>query len=131
MSELENKDSKKHILAVDDTAVVLTRIFNTLQKDFEVTTVNSGSRALKYLEQGNPDLILLDINMPQKSGIDTLKEIRSMKKWENIPVIMLTGVEDRDMVVLTHKLGINDYILKPFDSDTLLERINRVLNEAN
>lgn len=127
MSQIEANGSKKRILAVDDTAVVLTRIFNTLQNYYKVITVNSGTRALKYLEQEKPDLILLDINMPQKSGIETLKEIRAKKNCKDIPVIMLTGVEDRDMVVLTHKLGICDYILKPFDSDTLLERIRRVL----
>lgn len=130
MSQIEAKDSKMRILAVDDTAVVLTRIFNTLQSYYKVITVNSGVRALKYLEQEKPDLILLDINMPQKNGIETLKEIRAKQNQKDIPVIMLTGVEERDMVVLAHKLGICDYILKPFDSDTLLERIRRVLENG-
>lgn len=120
------KSSKKCILAVDDTAIILTRIFNTLQEDYDVITVNSGVRALKYLEQEKPDLILLDIKMAQMNGIETLKRIRAMKNRADIPVIMLTGVEEKDMVVLTHKLGICDYILKPFDSDVLLDRIRRV-----
>lgn len=120
------KGSKKCILAVDDTAIILTRIFNTLQDDYDVITVNSGVRALKYLEQEKPDLILLDIKMAQMNGIETLKRIRAMKNRADIPVIMLTGVEEKDMVVLTHKLGICDYILKPFDSDVLLDRIHRV-----
>ncbi len=120
------KSSKKCILAVDDTAIILTRIFNTLQDDYDVITVNSGVRALKYLEQEKPDLILLDIKMAQMNGIETLKRIRAMKNRADIPVIMLTGVEEKDMVVLTHKLGICDYILKPFDSDVLLDRIHRV-----
>ena len=120
------KSSKKCILAVDDTAIILTRIFNTLQDDYDVITVNSGVRALKYLEQEKPDLILLDIKRAQMNGIETLKRIRAMKNRADIPVIMLTGVEEKDMVVLTHKLGICDYILKPFDSDVLLDRIHRV-----
>ena len=109
-----------------DAAIILTRITNTLQNDYEVITVNSGTRALKYLEQEKPDLILLDIQMAQKDGIETLKEIRAMKDRADIPVIMLTGVEDKDFVLKSAKLGICDYILKPFYSDDLTKRIRKV-----
>lgn len=126
MDKIGGRGGKKCILAVDDTAIVLTRISNTLRDDYEVITVNSGIRALKYLDQEKPDLILLDIQMAQKDGIQTLKEIRSMKDREDIPVIMLTGVEDKDFVLASAKLGIRDYILKPFSSEDLLERIHRV-----
>lgn len=126
MSQTEGRDSKKCILAVDDTAIILTRISNILRDDYEVITVNSGVRALKYLEQEKPDLILLDIQMAQKDGIETLQEIRTMKGRADIPVVMLTGVEDKDIVLKSAKLGICDYILKPFSSDDLLDRIRRV-----
>ena len=126
MSQTEGGDAKKRILAVDDAAIILTRITNTLQNDYEVITVNSGTRALKYLEQEKPDLILLDIQMAQKDGIETLKEIRAMKDRADIPVIMLTGVEDKDFVLKSAKLGICDYILKPFYSDVLTKRIRKV-----
>ena len=126
MSQIEGGDAKKRILAVDDAAIILTRITNTLQNDYEVITVNSGTRALKYLEQEKPDLILLDIQMAQKDGIETLKEIRAMKDRADIPVIMLTGVEDKDFVLKSAKLGICDYILKPFYSDDLTKRIRKV-----
>lgn len=129
MSELLDKNSKKCILAVDDTAVILTRISNTLRDDYEVITVNSGVRALRYLEQEKPDLILLDIQMAPKDGIETLQDIRKMKDRADIPVIMLTGVEDRDSVLASAKLGIGDYILKPFSSEDLLERIQRVFDQ--
>ena len=118
--------AKKRILAVDDTAIILTRISNTLGEDYDVITVNSGIRALKYLEQGRADLILLDIQMSQKDGIETLREIRAMKDCAHIPVIMLTGMEDKDFVLASAKLGIRDYILKPFCSDDLIKRIRRV-----
>lgn len=123
MSQTEVRKKKKRILAVDDTAIVLTRISDTLRNDYDVITVNSGVRALKYLGLEKPDLILLDIQMAQKDGIETLREIRSMKDREDIPVIMLTGVEDKDFVLASAKLGICDYILKPFSSDDLLRRI--------
>ena len=127
---MSEKRRKKRILAVDDTAIVLTRISNILGNDYEVITVNSGVRALRYLEQEKPDLILLDIQMAQKDGIQTLREIRTMKDREDIPVIMLTGVEDRDFVLESAKLGICDYILKPFYSDDFLKRISRVLGQG-
>lgn len=129
MSQTEDVNKKKCILAVDDTAIVLTRILNTLKDDYDVITVNSGVRALNYLKQEKPDLILLDIQMAQKDGIQTLREIRTMKDRADIPVIMLTGVEEKDIVLETAKLGICDYILKPFSSEILLQRIRRAFIE--
>lgn len=129
MNQAQGRNSKKHILAVDDTAVVLTRITNTLKNDYEVITANSGARALKYLKEEKPDLILLDIQMSPMDGIQTLQEIRTMKDREDIPVIMLTGVEDKDIVMESAKLGICDYILKPFNSDELLKRIGRAFDK--
>lgn len=129
MSQANGKNSKKRVLAVDDTTIVLTRIVNTLRDYYEVITVNSGTRALKYLQQEKPDLILLDIQMAPKNGIETLQEIRAMEDLANIPVIMLTGVEDKDIVLKTAELGICDYILKPFCSEDLLVRIRRVFEQ--
>lgn len=128
MMQRQGEYGKKRILAVDDAALTLMRISNTLRDDYDVITVNSGVRALKYLEEEKPDLILLDIQMAQKDGIETLQEIRAMKDRADIPVIMLTGVEDKDIVVKSAKLGICDYILKPFSAETLLGRIQRVFN---
>lgn len=125
----QDGNGKKCILAVDDTAIVLTRISEVLCSDYEVITVNSGARALKCLKERMPDLILLDIKMSPMDGIQTLQEIRAMRDLENIPVIMLTGVEDKDIVMESAKLGICDYILKPFSSGELLKRIRRVFEQ--
>ena len=131
MSQTESGFSKKRILAVDDTAIILTRISDILRNDFDVITVKSGARALKYLGQEKPELILLDIQMTPKNGIDTLRDIRSMRDRSDIPVIMLTGVEDKESVLASFKLGICDYILKPFSSDDLLKRIRMVFEPEN
>lgn len=128
MSQTRGGNYKKRILAVDDTAIVLTRISNTLRDDYDVITVNSGVRALKYLEMEKPELILLDIKMAPMDGIETLRQIRAMENRADIPVIMLTGVEDKDVVMESAKLGICDYILKPFQSEELLKRIHQVFN---
>ena len=126
MSEIR-KNNKKRILAVDDAAIILQRITNTLEEYYSVITVNSGVRALKFLEIEKPDLILLDIRMAPKDGFETLREIRSMEGRADIPVIMLTGVEDSSFVMEGFKLGISDYILKPSTPKDLIERISRVL----
>lgn len=127
MSEMW-KSSKKRILAVDDAAIILQRITDALGKYYHVVTVNSGARALRYLEKEKPDLILLDIRMAPKDGFQTLREIRAMEDRADIPVIMLTGMEDKRYVMEGIKLGICDYVLKPFAPDDLLERIWRALD---
>ncbi len=128
MSQME-EISKKRVLAVDDDVIILTRISSILRNDYELVTVNSGMRALRYLKLEQPDLILLDIRMAQQDGIETLREIRNMEECRDIPVIMLTGVENKDTVVESARLGICDYLLKPFSSVELLKRIRRVFEE--
>ena len=100
---------------------------DTLDKYYDVITVNSGVRALRYPERVKPDLILLDIRMTPKNGFETLREIRDMPDRADIPVIMLTAMEDKDSVLEGITLGISDYILKPFAPNDLLNRIRRVL----
>ncbi|NBI11541.1 response regulator [Colidextribacter sp. OB.20] len=124
------EDNRKRILAIDDAAIVLKRITDALEDYYDVVAVNTGSRALRYLETEKPDLILLDIRMMPKDGFETLQEIRSMEDRADIPVIMLTGVEDKNAVVESIRLGIRDYILKPFFPDDLLDRIQRVLGSS-
>ena len=128
MSEM-GEGLKERILAVDDDVIILTRISSILRNDYELITINSGMRALRYLDLEKPDLILLDIRMAQQDGIETLREIRRREECKDIPVIMLTGVESRDMVVESAKLGIHDYLLKPFSSVELLKRVRRVFGQ--
>lgn len=120
---------KKKILAVDDNSISLATIEQELKRYYEIIPVNSGSRALQYLRREQADLILLDIQMAQKDGLETLKEIRGMSKCSDIPVIMITSKQDKATVVQSSKLGIYDYVLKPFQGDDLRRRIERVLQQ--
>jgi len=120
---------KMRILAVDDNSISLAAIEQELKKEYEVIPVNSGARALQYLRRERPDLILLDIQMAQKDGIETLKEIRQMERCWGIPVIMLTSKQDKATVVETSKLGIYDYVIKPFKGEDLHNRIDRALKK--
>ncbi len=92
---------KRRILAVDDNSISLATIEQELKREYEVIPVNSGERALQYLRRERPDLILMDIQMAQKSGIETLREIRGMEKCKDIPVIMITSKHIRMLRFMT------------------------------
>lgn len=123
-------ENKLVILAVDDNTINLATIEQELKDTYDVITVNSGARALQYLKQAKPDLILLDIQMALMDGIETLKQIRAMGNGESIPVIMLTSKQDKETIIESSKLGVYDYVLKPFKADNLQERIVRTLKRA-
>ena len=121
-------DSKLTILAVDDNSISLATIEQEFKGSYEVVALNSGLRALQYLKQKTPpDLILLDVQMAPLDGIETLRQIRDMENCQEIPVIMLTSQREKQTIVESSKLGINDYVLKPFKTQDLHERIERVL----
>jgi DNA-binding response OmpR family regulator len=120
---------KIRILAVDDNAVNLAMLEQELQGKYKVIAVNSGSRAVKYVYREPVDLVLLDVQMPIMDGIETLREIRSQKNGSDVPVIFLTSSNDRATVMEGIKLGIVDYIVKPFQSQDLHERVERALKQ--
>ncbi len=121
-------DNKLTILAVDDNSISLATIEQEFRGSYEVVALNSGLRALQYLKQKTPpDLILLDVQMAPLDGIETLRRIREMETCQEIPVIMLTSQREKQTIVESSKLGINDYVLKPFKTQDLHERIERVL----
>lgn len=127
---VEHMEEKMRILAVDDNIINLATIEQELKNKYEVITVNSGARAIRYLNKEKPDLILLDIQMALMDGIETLREIRTMENGAAIPVIMLTARKDKETVIEGTKLGILDYVLKPFDSQDLHMRIDKALKRV-
>ena len=123
---------KMSILVVDDSILNLSAVEQKLKDRYDVATANSGDKALRYLKNEKPDLILLDIKMDNMDGIETLKQIREMENGTDIPVIMLTARGDKRSIVETQRLGICDYVLKPFDPQELRLRIEKALrNQAN
>jgi CheY-like chemotaxis protein len=120
---------KVRILAVDDNVVNLQSIVQELQGKYEVVPLSSGSRAIRYLQRETVDLILLDVQMPDMDGIETLEAIRKRSKGVMIPVIFLTSSNDRETVMEGMRLGIVDFIVKPFQREDLLFRIDRTLKK--
>lgn len=123
-------EKKSRILVVDDSAVNLMAVEQKLKDIYEIIPINSGTRALRYLRNERPDLILLDIKMDDKNGIETLKEIRGMENVCDVPVIMLTSKNDRESVIQCQKLGAYGYVLKPFEVQILKDKIEHALEWA-
>lgn len=115
---------RMRILVVDDNAVNLAAIEQVLKEKYEVIPMISGKRAVKFLYCEKVDLILLDVQMPVMNGVETLREIRNMENGVTVPVIFLTALKDKETVIEGSKLGIMDYITKPFDNVDLLNRID-------
>lgn len=122
--QVEKKDS---ILVVDDDNVTLSIVQNMLSIRYDVSCVSSGNGAIKYLQNNVPDMILLDLHMPDMSGLEVLEKICSTKKLADIPVIFLTADNDRKTEIEIFKAGAMDYIQKPFNPEVVLRRIGRVL----
>ena len=115
--------NKKTIFIVDDDSTNLMAGRNALEEHYNVLTLNSGVRLLKMLEKRTPDLILLDIEMPEMNGYETIKNLKGKRETEHIPIIFLTAKSDSDSELEGLSLGAIDYIAKPFSKPLLLKRI--------
>ena len=115
---------KEKILAVDDDIALLRLTEALLAEQYDVSLVKSGRQAVRFLEKaGSPDLILLDIDMPDMDGFETLLKIRASEKGGDVPIIYLTGLELAGCEARALTLGAVDYIRKPVEKDVLLARI--------
>ena len=118
------------ILIVDDEPDVIKVIsmsFRMQQPAWEVISAEDGPEALELLEQERPDVVLLDIGLPDMSGLDVL---RSLRVFSDVPVIMLTVRDDELSKVQGLELGADDYVTKPFSHLELLARVRAVLRRT-
>ena len=114
---------RKHVLVVDDNAMMLKMIKEHLHDQYDVATAASGRIALKFLERKKTDLILLDYEMPEESGPVVLEQLRASETTRDIPVIFLTGVTETEKIMEALALKPQNYLLKPVDREKLLEAI--------
>ena len=117
----------KHILIVDDNKANLTAAKAALSDIYKTTAVVSGAQALKFLEKNIPDLILLDINMPEMDGFEVMERIMAMPDCEAIPIIFLTADDDAETELKCLDAGAVDFIAKPFVTGVMRSRIGRTL----
>ncbi|GBU27632.1 hypothetical protein R84B8_01167 [Treponema sp. R8-4-B8] len=114
---------QKKIIVVDDNIENLTALKNTMKDAYEVYPCPSALKMFNLLEYFYPDLILLDVGMPEMNGYEAIKKLKSNDKFQEIPVIFLTAMGDAQSEIEGLKLGAVDYIHKPFVAPLLLQRI--------
>ena len=118
------------ILAIDDENDVLLVVKMALQNEgFDVLTAGNGLDGLELAREGKPDLVLLDVMMPKMDGFEVLRQLKEDDATAYIPVIMLTGLSDRQRIQQALVSGTVYYIVKPFEVDDLIAKIRTTLNE--
>ena len=116
-------------LVVDDSSTMRRIIINTLQKlgQQDCVEASNGREGLEKLALGPVDMIITDWNMPEMSGIDFIRAVRTMEGHANLPVLMVTTNAAKDDIVEALRAGVNNYVVKPFTPDTIKEKIVAVL----
>lgn len=120
-------EKAKHILIVDDVTTNLKLAAEVLQEHYKLSMAKSGQQALLFLQKAKPDLILLDVRMPEMDGYQTLERIKANPATANIPVVFLTVDDQRESEIKGLKMGAMDFILKPFEPEVMLSRIDKIL----
>ena len=118
------KHVKKKILVVDDSGIMLRNIKRWLEDKYQVILANSGAMAIKYLATNRPDLVLLDYEMPVIDGSQVLQMIRTETEFCDIPVIFLTGKNDKESIMKVLELKPEGYLLKSMEPQKIIDEID-------
>ncbi|MDD2717268.1 MAG: response regulator [Candidatus Wallbacteria bacterium] len=122
---------KRRILAIDDDLTVLKFIESALRSAYEISTLSFCHDIQNTLESFRPDLLLLDLKLPNNDGYELCQQIREYRNFDSIPVILMTGVDLNAIRNNYSKVGASDYLLKPFDADSLISKISSTFNSVN
>lgn len=125
------EESIPTILVVDDATENILMVTGILANQYNVISKTDGASAIQFALDNPPDLILLDITMPEMDGFETCKRLKSSKVTQEIPIIFLTANTERDYIIRSFEEGAVDYITKPFYKKELLARVNTHLNIAS
>jgi len=124
--------SELKVVCIDDEAEMIDLVkFILSRQDFVVTGAPDGKTGLEVIEEVQPDLVILDLMMPEMDGWEVYQHMQARKSMEDIPVIILTAkAQSIDRVLGLHIARVNAYLTKPFKPQELLETIDRVLTKA-
>ena len=122
---------EKVVFIVDDNEANLTAGASALEGEYKVMTMPSAKKMFDLIELFNqiPDLILLDVEMPEMDGLEAIVELKKRDKWRSIPVVFLTGWADDGLQVDLEDLGALDMIGKPFDPVALQECVRKYIKK--
>lgn len=121
-------DLNMKVLIVDDFSTMRKIVRNIIkQLGFKnIIEADDGKSAVKELKKGKVDLILCDWNMPEMSGIDLLKTVRSDDELKDTPFVMITAEAQKDNILEAVKEGVSNYIVKPFTAETISEKLTKI-----
>lgn len=123
--------NKKSILLIDDEDEIKALMSNYLIKsqisENRIVTASDGKEAISKIQNQDFGLIIVDILMPKMNGIQLIKELRMRKKYQHIPVLIVSGSVDADNVKMAASMGITNIIVKPFTYGLFMEKISRTL----
>lgn len=123
---------QKHIIVIEDEKDILDVLdYNLKREGFRVSTASDGRGGLEMVRQENPDLVLLDIMLPEVDGLEICRILKSELSTRAIPIIMVTAKEEESDVVLGLGLGADDYVTKPFSPKELIARIKAMFRRSN
>ena len=120
-------EDRKTLLIVEDNLEISQYLQTILQDNYQILLANNGAEGLKQLEQQQTDLILTDIMMPVMNGFELMKRVKTNEKWQQIPIIALTARNEIADKLEALRIGIDDYLVKPFHEEELQIRIKNLL----
>jgi DNA-binding response OmpR family regulator len=123
--------SRKRVIVVEDEPDIAELIAVRLKREsYQVELAHDGVEALKKIRAGVPDVVLLDLMLPELSGTEVLRELRNDPRTANVPVVILTAKSEEADVIVGLQLGADDYVTKPFSMSVLLARLEAVLRRS-
>jgi two-component system chemotaxis response regulator CheY len=125
----EGEKSMKTIMVVDDSRIMRNIVKNTFSEmkiPCQFVEAGNGREALMLLQNQSINLVLLDWNMPELSGIDFLKQVRAMEQYKTLPIIMVTSESAKYNVIEALKNGATDYIVKPINEKVFFEKLSKI-----
>ena len=127
---MENTEQKSPIvLVVDDDELAIKAVVQLLaRRGFEMLSATSGRAALDILAKKPVDVLVLDVLMPEMTGLDVCRTLRSDGRFNELPIILLTGCDDVETRAAGMKLGVSDFLCKPFAHHELITKIENQLN---
>ncbi len=131
LSAPQNED-KPRLLVVEDNLDICKYLESILELQYQIVFAHNGVEGLKQLEQQTPDLILTDLMMPVMDGFEFMKKVKQNEKWQQIPIIALTARSEMADKLAVLRIGVDDYLVKPFHEEELQIRVKNLLkNQSN
>lgn len=119
-----------NILIIDDSNTNLVLLESLLERNgYQVLSALSARDGIEVMEENMPDLIYLDLVMPEIDGLEFISIIRSKSEWKDIPVVILSAVTDEDIITRSMELGITGYITKPLNIHRIIELTKSILTD--